>query len=168
MRRITIAGALLCLTLVAGAQEVRVAGSTGTAEIEIPGSGWLQAVTFRRFPEGGRLGTWIDGRVGFEGVGVEAELGPLSVVELVELEADAILLRLAAGSISLESAGTSVVLETRYGRIVTTEAAFGYADGVLDLRTGSATIDYGDRGTREVVAPARIEMGVGRVEPVVR
>jgi len=81
---------LVAATLVSAQEEVvRVSRSSGTAEIEIPGRGWLQAVSGRALPEGGSVATWAEASLDVSGLGVDIELGPLSLLELVSVDVDA-------------------------------------------------------------------------------
>lgn len=148
------------------AQEVRIVRSTGTAEIEIPGRGWLQAVSGRLVPAGGSLATWTDAQLVAGGGTVEFQLGRLTIVELVSVESGRVNLRLRAGSLRFRTSEDPVTVTTDLAAFEIDVGAAEYTDGVLNVLEGSVTIAYNRGGESVVSAPAVLDIRELRIDPI--
>lgn len=140
---------LLALSAAVYAQEIEVSGSSGVAEIEVPGSGWLQAVSGRPAPDGARLATWVDATTGLTIVEADAvasvRLGPLSVVRLVSGTVP-IVLELLAGSVSVDSNGIPVEIRVLDVTIAVDAGAFLVAEDRVHVEAGEVAVRWrGDR-----------------------
>jgi len=152
---------------------VRVSRSSGTAEIEIPGRGWLQAVSGRALPEGGSVATWTGASLDVAGLGVEIELGPLTLLELVSVEVNEgagrsiLTVRLGAGTVGARTGEARVVVLTEHAELTLEEnGALSYGDDVVDLATGAMTVRYRRGGDREVTSPATVDLRELSVKPI--
>ncbi|MFW5689926.1 MAG: hypothetical protein ACOC1U_10165 [Spirochaetota bacterium] len=148
-----------------GAQEIRVSSSRGTAEILIPEAGWRQAVSGRLFPVGGSLATWTDGRVAFEGLAAEIEIGGLSVLDLIGAE-ERLVMRLVSGTVSVRAGDVEVVVETGLGTLRLVRATASYSDGTLTVEEGDVIVESARGGQRLVAAPDSARLGRIPVEPI--
>jgi hypothetical protein len=181
---------LLCVAVagLTGAEELRIRSSQGTSEIFLPGSGWRQAVSGRRFPPGGRLATWVDARVSFgfgeraagDGGGEEdtgrtsltVEIGPLGQLEFRPSEesrdGDALSFRLHAGTVDVRATGMQIAILTRYATLELNSAEVRYSNGVLRVVDGAVLVRYPRGGIRSVEAPATVDLAKPSAEPVFR
>ena len=167
---------LLAATLVCAQDDVvRVSRSSGTAEIEIPGRGWLQAVSGRALPEGGSVGTWAGASLEVSGLGAEIELGPLTLLELVSTDGDEdangpmLVIRLRAGTVTVRASGARVILLTERAELALAEnGTLFYGDEIVVLEQGTMDVRYRRGGDREVVSPARVDLRESGVNPILQ
>lgn len=159
---------LLFLVVAAGAgsaQELRVGASTGTAEIELPGSGWLQAVSGRAVLPGSSLATWTDAEVSVVGEGVEIALDRLSVVSLTRVTDERVGILLESGSVVVRSAGVSVEVQAGPIAVVLLSGELRFADGIVSLVTGNALISRGSV-QREIAGPVEFDTALPVLTPL--
>jgi hypothetical protein len=166
MRRLLV----ILLTLVASiavSQDLRIGTSTGTAEIELPASGWLQAVSGRSVPVGSALSTWIDAEVTVVTGDLRVAIGELSVLLIDELDSNAVVLRLETGSIAVTTVDHTVQLVAGDVSIQTSSGTFSYADGTVVVSYGSVLVELNGR-TRELSAPVRFPVSTPELAPLVQ
>lgn len=169
--------AFLFVSTLVSAQEdvVRVSRSSGVAEIEIPGRGWLQAVSGRALPEGGSVATWVDAALEISGLGAELELGPLTILELVSVDVGAngdgpsLTIRLRAGAVTVRTSDASIVVLTERAELALAPGgSLVYGDDIVTLEDGVLNVRYRRGGDREVVSPATVDLRELDVNPVLQ
>ena len=171
-----------------GAEELRIRASQGTSEIFLPGSGWRQAVSGRRFPPGAKLATWVDARASFgfaereggdgsggataEGVSLTVEIGPLGQLEFRSSEGardgEALSFSVLAGTVDVRVTGMQITVMTRHATLELNSAKMRYSNGVLRVDDGAVLVRYPRGGSRSVEAPATVDLARPPAEPVFR
>ncbi len=147
--------------------QVDVSESRGTAEIQISGGDWFQAVTGRSVPAGARLATWIGARTGF--VLVESDdralvsIGELSVMDL-ENATERLVFRLIVGSASVDAEGVDLVVHVGDHTITTTNATFELTPDAILVSRGQVFLEIG--GSRTLEAGESALLNVDRPRPL--
>ncbi len=165
MKQLLLLGVCLIAAVAAGAQDFRVGSSTGTAEIELPGSGWLQAVSGRAVPPGSQLSTWLDSGATVVADGLEITLGELTAARFQSLRAP-VTVRLLAGIILVETDAVPVELAFRGVTVRSRNALFRVGDAEVVVLSGEVELQRESGTTELLIAPAGASFAVSDAAPL--
>ena len=147
--------------------QIDVSESSGTAEIEIPGSAWFQAVTGRSVPVGARLATWTQARSGFELVESEAtasvSLGELSLMTLTNATGR-LEIELTVGTATVAVEGVEVEVRAGDASVWTSSASFVLSPTEVAVISGEVVLTY--RGTQTLLTGESARLTPHRPQPL--
>ena len=136
---------ILALVLAAGAaclaaQAIEVLESSGYAETLLPDIGWRQAVVGRQLPAGSALTSWLGARAKLDYRGSLLELGPLSLLRVLDLQPASARLSLSEGGLSIDAKDTAFELEYRGMTVRVESGSIALEGGLLSVASGSASV----------------------------
>ncbi len=149
MKRCLIAFALIAGAAGAlGAQALEVMESTGFVEVNLPSTGWRQAVVGRQIPAGSTLTSWLSASARIEYKGSTLKTGPFTYATVTAVEGEVVRISLVCGSLSIEAPGP-VAYEVEI-RGMTVRIQAGAADltaEAVSCRSGAVTLSIREGDT---------------------
>jgi hypothetical protein len=153
MKRLLPAALIMLLACAGlGGQALEVMESTGFVEVNLPTTGWRQAVVGRQIPAGSTLTSWLSAGARMEYKGSVVKIGSGTYARITAVETDAVRISLVSGSLSIDAPGPVAYEVEIRGMTIRIEA--GSADvgaDTISARGGKVTLS--GRGDDTILLP---------------